>query len=74
MIVRRIALFSGAFFLFCLSQGAYFGLSHLICKGTNGRIDGSFLATILETATIIVLYIAWGSITEDSWDGVAYMD
>ena len=62
------ALFSGAAFLFVLSQGAYFGLSHKICTGTGAKIDGSLIASILETMAVGVLFAAWRSITEDSWD------
>jgi hypothetical protein len=50
--------------LFVLAQLAYFLLSRPICSGTNAKIDGSFLATALETATVIVLYLAWQGITE----------
>ena len=50
--------------LFVLSQLDYFLLSRVICKGANGKTDGSFVATILETAAVGVLYLAWKSITE----------
>jgi hypothetical protein len=53
--------------LFILAQLAYFLLSRPICHGTNAKIDGSFLATVLETATVIMLYRAWLGITEDYW-------
>ena len=36
----------------------------VICKSTNAKIDGSFVATALETASVTVLYFAWRSITE----------
>jgi hypothetical protein len=36
----------------------------VICKGTNAKIDGSFIATVLETASVVALYLAWRSITE----------
>ena len=52
--------------LFVLAQLAYFLLSRPICSGTNAKIDGSFLATALETATVIVIYLAWQGITEGS--------
>jgi len=55
--------------LFVLSQLAWFLLSRVICEGSNSRVDGSFVATILETATVGVLYLAWKAITEDDWDG-----
>jgi hypothetical protein len=44
-------------------------------QGANHRVDGSFIATILETAAVVVLYFAWRSITEGasfaslSWSG-----
>ncbi|KAJ7780181.1 chitin synthase III catalytic subunit [Mycena maculata] len=58
--------------LFVLSQLDYFLLNKVICKGSNSKIDGSFVATVLETAAVGVLYLAWKSITEESWDEDAY--
>ncbi|PPR03972.1 hypothetical protein CVT24_008320 [Panaeolus cyanescens] len=58
--------------LFVLSQLAWFLLGRVICKGSNGKVDGSFIATIFETAAVGVLYLAWKSITEDSWDDDYY--
>lgn len=58
--------------LFVLSQLDYFLLNKVICKGTNGKVDGSFIATVLETASVTVLYLAWRSITEESWDDSVY--
>ncbi|KAF9562104.1 hypothetical protein CPC08DRAFT_706988 [Agrocybe pediades] len=54
--------------LFVLSQLAWFLLGRVICKGSNSKVDGSFVATILETAAVGVLYLAWKSITEETWD------
>jgi len=53
-----------------LSQAAI--LSRPICNGTNAKIDGSFIATALETASVIVLYLAWQGITEDYWGEDVY--
>lgn len=50
--------------LFVLSQLDYFLLSKVICKAANAKVDGSFIATLLETAAVGVLYLAWRSITE----------
>ncbi|KZP12262.1 hypothetical protein FIBSPDRAFT_898358 [Athelia psychrophila] len=57
--------------LFVLSQLDYFLLNKVICKAwrgqgatANAKIDGSFVATILETVAVGVLYLAWRSITE----------
>ncbi|KAE9389020.1 hypothetical protein BT96DRAFT_835519 [Gymnopus androsaceus JB14] len=58
--------------LFVLSQLAWFLLGKVICEGSTSKIDGSFVATILETAAVGTLYLAWRSITEDSWDDDPY--
>ena len=58
--------------LFVLAQLAWFLLGRVICKGSDSKVDGSFLATILETASIFVLYLAWKSITEETWDDELY--
>ncbi|KAK2464074.1 hypothetical protein APHAL10511_003904 [Amanita phalloides] len=58
--------------LFVLSQLDFFLLSRVICKGSSYKIDGSFVATILETAAVGVLYLAWKSITESSWEEDGY--
>ncbi|KAL0057070.1 hypothetical protein AAF712_016306, partial [Marasmius tenuissimus] len=50
--------------LFVLSQLAWFLLGKVVCRSTSAKIDGSFIATILETAAVGVLYLAWRSITE----------
>jgi hypothetical protein len=54
--------------LFVLSQLAWFLLGRIICKGSNSKVDGSFIGTVLETAAVGVLYLAWKSITEESWE------
>jgi len=54
--------------LFVLSQLDYFLLSKVICRGSSSKVDGSFVATILETAAVGVMYLAWRSITEEDWD------
>ncbi|KAJ6457438.1 chitin synthase III catalytic subunit [Mycena vitilis] len=58
--------------LFVLSQLDYFLLSRVICKGSSSKVDGAFVATFLESAAVGVLYLAWKSITEESWDEDAY--
>ncbi|KAF9528102.1 chitin synthase III catalytic subunit [Crepidotus variabilis] len=54
--------------LFVLSQLAWFLLGRVICTGSNAKVDGSFIATVLESAAVGVLYLAWKSITEESWE------
>ncbi|KAI0938300.1 hypothetical protein AcV5_000008 [Taiwanofungus camphoratus] len=70
--VRPVWYFILAAVLFILSQLDYYLLNKVICKGTSAKIDGSFVATILETATVGVLYLAWKSITEESFDDEVY--
>ena len=61
---RPLIYYALAAILFVFAQLAYFLLSRPICKGTNAKIDGSFIATVLDTATVFVIYLAWRSITE----------
>ena len=63
---RPLVYYMLAGILFILAQLSYFLLSRPICNGTKAKIDGSFIATALETATVIVLYFAWQGITEGS--------
>ncbi|KAF8583593.1 hypothetical protein K439DRAFT_1647190 [Ramaria rubella] len=58
--------------LFVLSQLDFFLLSKVICLGTNSKIDGSFIATLLETAAVTILVMAWRSITEETFDDEIY--
>ncbi|EJD35347.1 hypothetical protein AURDEDRAFT_175551 [Auricularia subglabra TFB-10046 SS5] len=36
-------------------------------QGTDAVVDGSFVATLLETLSVAFLYGAWRSITEEDW-------
>ncbi|KAH7881888.1 chitin synthase III catalytic subunit [Phlebopus sp. FC_14] len=62
--VRPVVYYMIAFILFVLSQLDYFLLSKVICRSSSMKVDGSFIATILETAAVVVLYFAWRGITE----------
>jgi len=71
--VRPVWYYILAAVLFVLSQLDYFLLNKVICNGvTPARIDGSFVATVLETAAVAVLHLAWRSITEDAWEDDPY--
>ena len=48
----------------CHYEGVCTRVSLNIRTGGFSKIDGSFIATILETAAVAVLYFAWRSITE----------
>jgi len=70
--VRPMWYYILSFALFVLSQLDFFLLNKIICNGTGAKVDGSFVATILETAAVGVLFMAWRSITEESWDEDSY--
>ncbi|KAI1784646.1 chitin synthase III catalytic subunit [Ganoderma leucocontextum] len=70
--VRPMWYYVLAAVLFVLSQLDFFLLSKVICKGASSKIDGSFVATLLETAAVAVLYFGWRSITEESWEEDIY--
>ncbi|KAI9458056.1 chitin synthase III catalytic subunit [Boletus coccyginus] len=54
--------------LFVVSQLDYFLLSGVICQGASMKVDGSFIATMLETAAVVFIYLGWRGITEEDWD------
>ncbi|KAI0824978.1 chitin synthase III catalytic subunit [Trametes gibbosa] len=70
--VRPLWYYVLAAVLFVLSQLDFFLLSKVICRGAAHKVDGTFVATVLETAAVTVLYFAWRSITEDSWEDDMY--
>lgn len=70
--VRPVWFFVLSFALFVLSQLDFFLLNKVICKGADHRIDGAFVATILETASVVALFFGWRAITEESWEDEAY--
>jgi hypothetical protein len=70
--IRPVLFYVIAAILFVLSQLDYFLLSKIICRGSSMKVDGSFIATILETACVVTLYFAWRGITEEDWDNELY--
>lgn len=70
--IRPVWYYVIAAILFVLSQLDYFLLSKIICRGSSSKVDGSFIATILETACVVALYFAWRGITEEDWDNELY--
>ncbi|KAJ3800022.1 chitin synthase III catalytic subunit [Lentinula aff. detonsa] len=57
---------------FVFSQLAWFLLGKVICVSSGSKLDGSFLATILETITVVLIFFGWKSITEGAWDETYY--
>ncbi|KAJ8078678.1 hypothetical protein PM082_012961 [Marasmius tenuissimus] len=70
--VKPMVYYVMAAALFVLSQLAWFLLGRVVCSGSNAKIDGSFIATVLETGAVVALYFAWRSITEETWDDDYY--
>ncbi|KIK55549.1 hypothetical protein GYMLUDRAFT_76488 [Collybiopsis luxurians FD-317 M1] len=58
--------------LFIFSQLAWFLLGKVLCNASGSKIDGSFIATILETAAVAFVFLGWRGITEDDWDDKLY--
>jgi hypothetical protein len=69
---RPMAFYGLSAFLFAVSQIIWLLVGKVICNGSNRRLDGIFIATVLQTASIGVLFLAWRSITEDSWEDEYY--
>jgi len=65
---RPMVLFIGAFLLFAVAQVIYFEVNKYICTASHAKVDGSLIATVLETASVFLLFLGWKSITEDSWE------
>ncbi|KAF8555620.1 hypothetical protein OG21DRAFT_1483758 [Imleria badia] len=66
--VRPVWYYVISAILFILSQLDYFLLSKVICRGASMKVDGSFIATILETAAVVFIFLGWRGITEEDWD------
>ncbi|KAL7413998.1 chitin synthase III catalytic subunit [Mrakia frigida] len=64
------ALAFTAVFVVCAigSQLVYWLAGKPLCEASNGKVDGAFLATFLETLGMVGLYFCWTGITEDRWD------
>jgi hypothetical protein len=65
---RPLWFVAGAAILFAVAQVIYFLVNKLICHASSAKVDGSLIATVLETASVVMIYLAWRSITEDNWD------
>ncbi|WWD20566.1 hypothetical protein CI109_105042 [Kwoniella shandongensis] len=65
--VKPAVLYLGSFLLFAVAQVIFFLASQPLCDSSNGKVNSAFLATLLECLSVITLYFAWRSITEDDW-------
>lgn len=53
--------------LFAVAQIFVFVASVHICKGTDGKIDGSMFGTLFTLLAVVTVWFFWSSITEDEW-------
>ncbi|KAK8850383.1 hypothetical protein IAR55_004301 [Kwoniella newhampshirensis] len=65
--IKPAFLYLGSFILFAAAQVVFFLASQPICSASNGKVNSAFLATLLECLSMVTLYFAWRSITEDDW-------
>ena len=61
-----VVWYFGAFVAFALSQLDTFLLSKVIAREASASVDGSFIATLLQTISVGLLFGGWRSITEGS--------
>lgn len=66
---RAILALLATTILFVMSQVTRYVFSGMICYATKAKLDGNWVATLLETASLIFLYYSWTQLTEDYWDG-----
>nr|XP_019000641.1 uncharacterized protein I203_06686 [Kwoniella mangroviensis CBS 8507]OCF64102.1 hypothetical protein I203_06686 [Kwoniella mangroviensis CBS 8507] len=65
-------LYLGACILFAVGQVIFFLVSQPLCDASNGKVNSSFLSTLLEAGSVGLIYLAWKSITEDDWGEDVY--
>ena len=63
--------FGSSLIAFVLSQAALFALGNTICHGSDSRVDGAFVATLIEAISLGFLFGGWTSITEEDWESYA---
>ncbi len=64
---RPMWYLTGAAVLFAIGQIFNYVVSHYICTGTAGKIDGSMFETLFTALSVAVIWLFWSSITEDDW-------
>lgn len=65
--VRPMIYLVAAALLFAIGQIFTYVVSHYICEGTKGKIDGSLFETLFTLLAVVMIWVFWSSITEDDW-------
>lgn len=53
--------------LFAIGQIFNYVISTHICQATGGKINGALFETLFTLLSVVMVYVFWGSITEDDW-------
>lgn len=62
--IKKIEYVAMALVTFSGSQLILFGASHKIAVGTQGRINGSMFAIVLDLVSVSLIYRFWNTITD----------
>ncbi|KAG8826511.1 hypothetical protein FRC19_008763 [Serendipita sp. 401] len=69
---KPLIYLSLAFLSITGSQVVYMLANKPLCKVSDAKVDGSFIATLLETIAVVLLVVTWSSITEETWGDDGY--
>lgn len=61
---KPLAYLTSAFIVMAASQVVLFLANDPLCKASQQKVDGSFIATLLETISVVLLIVTWSSVTE----------
>lgn len=64
---HSIVYLFGAALLFAIGQIFQYVISTHICQGTNGKINGALFETLFTLLAVVMTWVFWSSITEDTW-------
>lgn len=69
---KPLAYLALGFIAMAASQVVFMLANDPLCKASQRKVDGSFIATLLETVSVVLLVVTWSSVTEESWGEEGY--
>lgn len=69
---KPLGYLTSAFIVMAGSQVVFMLANDPLCKAAQQKVDGSFIATLLETISVVLLIVTWSSVTEESWGEDGY--
>lgn len=66
--MKPLFFYCGSLAAFIAAQVVFFLANKPLCEASSSMVDGSFIATILQTASLGLMFAGWMTITEGSWD------